>query len=249
MKKLNFCLLISSVLLSLVFSTGCNQQKEEQVKKMIMATDANKPKTVDEWQLLAEKNPSFDNLTGAGLALLQAKLPEKALFLFERSLVASPKNAVALNNVCSTNNELGRWKVAIEACHQALAIDSQFQLAKNNLKFAEDQLAAQMKLVRGLQEKVDKSTGKVRRALILDLGYEYYKMADYEEAVSTWKKVPKVKDELYVKTLNNLGSAYILQKKFDLAQASLHEAGLLDPKNELVKNNLNWLKSASEGHR
>ena len=57
-------------------------------------------------------------------------------------------------------------------------------------------------------------TGKVRRALVLDLGYEYYKMADYEEAVSTWKKVPKVKDELYVKTLNNLGSAYILQKKF-----------------------------------
>ena len=183
------------------------------------------------------------------MALLQAKLPEKALSFFERSLVASPKNAVALNNVCSTNNELERWKVAIESCHQALAIDTQFQLAKNNLKFAEDQLAAQMKLVRGLQEKVDKSTGKVRRALVLDLGYEYYKMADYEEAVSTWKKVPKVKDELYVKTLNNLGSAYILQKKFDLAQASLNEAGLLDPKNELVKNNLNWLKSASEGHR
>jgi tetratricopeptide (TPR) repeat protein len=223
--------------------SACNKSKEQDMKKMMgISQTAGKEDPLT----LAEKNPTFENLTAAGLSLSQAKQPDKAVVYFARALAQSPKSALALNNLCAENNNLGKWDISIGFCEQAIAITPTFQLAKNNLKFAQDSKAAQLKLISSLQTKIEATKGKARHVHLVDLGFEYYKMGDYDQAVLTWGKVKKSDENLYVRTLNNLGSAYIIMKKFDLAKSSLEEATKLDPKNQLVKNNLAWLKTASE---
>ena len=230
-----------SVACCLVILSACNNLKENDVKNMV----GQKTNPVVDPVAVANQNPTFENLTAAGLAMSEAKKTDIAIQYFEKALALSPKNAVALNNLCAENNNLGHFEKAISFCQQALVIFPDFQLAKNNLKFAEDKKTAQVKLMAELKTKADGSKGKARASNLIDLGFEHYKMGNYDEAIAIWKKVPKSNEALYVRTLNNLGSAYIMTKKYDLAKSSLDEAANLDPKNQLVKNNQAWLKTES----
>jgi tetratricopeptide (TPR) repeat protein len=231
---LGACLLLAS----------CNKSKEDQLKTMLGLPQNQAGEKLDP-VANAEKNPSFDNEIAAGLSLSQAGKSDKALVYFQRALKKNPTSSLANNNVCAEYNALHNWNAAISHCEKALQATPDFQLAKNNLKFARDQQQAQMKVIEALKAKSESSKGKERRAALVELGFEYYKMGDYAEAVNIWKKVDKTKDDLSVRTLNNLGSAYILLKHFDLAQSALEEASKMDPNNQLVKNNMVWLKSAS----
>lgn len=47
------------------------------------------------------------------------------------------ENYIAYNNMCASYNNLQQWDKAIEACNKALEIQTDFQLAKNNLRLAE----------------------------------------------------------------------------------------------------------------
>ncbi len=222
---------------------ACTKSKEERMKDVVgMAKDPANADPVG----LADKTPTFDNEIAAGMSLVQSRQYEKALAYFEKAAQHNPNSAIAQNNLCSTYNNLENWNKAIPYCEKALQITADFQLAKNNLKYSNDQKAAQAKRISDLKAKADTTKGAAKRPILVDLGHEYYKMQDYEEAVKAWKKVEKGTDDLMVRTLNNLGSAYILLKKYDLAQEALDQAGQLDPKNQLVKNNQAWLKSASQ---
>ena len=221
------------------------KSKEDRMKEMLGLSQNqlnSNPAAV------ADKNPTFDNETAAGLSFGQANQHDKALVYFERALQHNPNSAIAHNNMCSTYNSLQEWDKAQSFCEKALKITPDFPLAKNNLKFAMDGKAEVAKAIASLKAKVETASGADRRGALVDLGFRYYKIHNLDEAVKTWKKVEKKSDEITVQALNNLGSAYILMKKFDLAQTSLNEAEKLDPKNQLVKNNLVWLKSASATH-
>ena len=148
-----------------------------------------------------------------------------------------------MNNLCAEHSNRGHYEKAIAYCEQAIEEAKDFQLAKNNLKFALDKKAIQQIYIKDLQSKIESIKGSARQAVLVDLGFEYYKMGQYNEAILVWKKIPKSKDTLYVKTLNNLGSAYIIMKKFDLAKSYLEEASKLVPQNQLIKNNMAWLKT------
>ena len=236
MNKNIFC----TVIISLTILTSCSKLKERELKDMI---GENKPATTDELIAKANNSPSFETLTAAGFSLSQGKKPELALTYFEKALTFAPKSSVALNNLCAENNNLGRYEKAISYCEQAIAIAADFQLAKNNLKFAQDKKAVQMKLIADLKDKSKSAKGPAGQSALVDLGFEYYKMGNYDEAVALWKKIPKSNDPLYVRTLNNLGSAYIIMKKFDLAKSSLEEASKIEPQNQLIKNNMAWLQT------
>jgi tetratricopeptide (TPR) repeat protein len=228
MRKLSLVLLTMSML-------SCSQSKEQEVKKLMgMATDA---------VAMADKNPTFENLTAAGLSLSQANSHDKAISYFERAKRLQPKNALSSNNLCAEFNAIGQWDTAIKHCEEAITVNPSFQLAKNNLKYSKDKKAEQLKHLQNLKNKIASLQGKERQAAMVDLGFEYYKMGDYSEALSVWKKVAKSNDDIYARTLNNIGSAYIILKKFDLAKASLEEAARLQPQNQLVKNNMAWLNT------
>jgi tetratricopeptide (TPR) repeat protein len=48
----------------------------------------------------------------------------------------NPGNELAWNNLCSCYNEMHEWEKAIDAANKAIALKPDFQLARNNLKFA-----------------------------------------------------------------------------------------------------------------
>ncbi|WP_298548068.1 tetratricopeptide repeat protein [uncultured Aquimarina sp.] len=58
----------------------------------------------------------------------------------EELLSTFPNNATAYNNICISYNNIGEWKKAIKACENALRINSDFELAKNNLEWAKSKI-------------------------------------------------------------------------------------------------------------
>ena len=52
-------------------------------------------------------------------------------------LALDSRNPTAYNNMCSAYNKMGAWQQALSACQQALSIDPDFELARNNLKWAQ----------------------------------------------------------------------------------------------------------------
>jgi len=62
-----------------------------------------------------------------------------------QALRLDPKSAVAWNNIAAADEGLKRWDDAIDAAKHALALQPDFQLARNNLAWSQQQKAAAKK--------------------------------------------------------------------------------------------------------
>jgi Flp pilus assembly protein TadD len=67
---------------------------------------------------------------------LNTSNPDRALALLLEAAALSPKNEVVQNNLCATLNELHHFDAAVVACNAALRLNSDFELARNNLAWA-----------------------------------------------------------------------------------------------------------------
>ena len=65
---------------------------------------------------------------------------EKAVDVCIQLLKFAPNNKLAYNNMCASYNQLKEWDLAKAACKNALTIDPNFQIAKNNLNWANREL-------------------------------------------------------------------------------------------------------------
>ena len=65
-----------------------------------------------------------------------------ALSMFQSALNDDPDNALAFNNICATQNRMGEFMKALEACRRALELSPDFDLARNNLAWSQSQLEA-----------------------------------------------------------------------------------------------------------
>lgn len=68
---------------------------------------------------------------------------DMALVFCQKVLQLDSKNKLALNNMCSCYNQKKEWLKAKNACENALKIDPNFQIAKNNLNWALGALKSQ----------------------------------------------------------------------------------------------------------
>lgn len=71
-----------------------------------------------------------------GLAYYNAGNYEDAIKTWEEVVKLNPNNAIAYNNIGSAYNLMKKWEEAIPYFNKALAINPDFQLAKNNLQAA-----------------------------------------------------------------------------------------------------------------
>ena len=65
---------------------------------------------------------------------------EKAIDVCIQLLKFAPNNKLAYNNMCASYNQLKEWDLAKTACQKALTVDPNFQIAKNNLNWANREL-------------------------------------------------------------------------------------------------------------
>lgn len=83
-----------------------------------------------------------DELIALSLQYYSANLYQSCIDACLISLEKKPNNSVAFNNICSAYNAMQNWKKAIEYGELAVKYAPDFQLAKNNLAYAQGMLQA-----------------------------------------------------------------------------------------------------------
>lgn len=87
------------------------------------------------------EDPKVTAVVTASHEALVAGKPEQALELINAAKHTAPRSAPLQNNLCVALIRLGRYDDAIAACNTALTVDPHFQLARNNLSWAEQERA------------------------------------------------------------------------------------------------------------
>jgi hypothetical protein len=82
------------------------------------------------------------DLLKASLEYINAHQPAGAKATLARLLATEPKNVAGWNNLCVAHMLDREFDQALDACGRALSIDPGYQLARNNLNWAKDEIRA-----------------------------------------------------------------------------------------------------------
>ncbi|HEY0030658.1 MAG TPA: tetratricopeptide repeat protein [Bacteroidia bacterium] len=190
-------------------------------------------------ELNAKEKPSVDNFISLSLAHYQKQHYEKCIEAAKEALKLKPDCIEAYNNICSAYNMIGNYDEASKAGQEALKIDSNYQLAKNNVA---DGLSRKAKVEEALTLiKKDPS-----EANCINLSLLYYNLGSFQKcadaAVLALKANPN-SDAAY----NNICSAYNMLKLWDKAIEAGEKGLLINPANQLLKNNLEVSRKGKAG--
>ena len=230
-------------ILMFFFALACTQEKE---KKLLSQLQGQAVQDSVEAVQKADQEPNFENEINAGFSISQKGDFDLALKYYRRALARAPESAVANNDVCSTLNSLHRWVAAIPYCLAAIRQSPDFPLAKNNLQFAQSELKKQLVNLEQLKTQLAKTPENKQGPLKIDLGFEYYKMGDYPNALTVWREIKTNDPKLEVTVLNNMGAALILDRKFDQARVILNQAKNAVSSGSAAASNLSWLDQAEK---
>lgn len=227
MKKMKLWLLSASVLL--LVNSACTKKSETAAPvDTLAAAEAN-----------LKSAPSFENHISLGLEYANRGMRDQALDMYVKAKDMNPNSPLAWNNICAELNAQGRHGEAVDHCRRSVELEPNFQLARNNLAWTEGRLKESKE---GLHDR-KKSLFDKKDATAADfmaMGFEFYNLQDYTNAVEVWARV-KASDADYGKAQNNIATAYILSNQLDKAQQHLTLALTLEPNNQLYKNNQVWL--------
>ncbi len=91
-----------------------------------------------------KQNPTAEAYLNLGNLYYKAALYQDVLKTVQKSL-AIKKTAMGFNSQCAAYIQLKEYNLAIKSCKKAIQMDASYQLAKNNLKWAERELAQNKK--------------------------------------------------------------------------------------------------------
>ncbi len=74
-----------------------------------------------------------------GMAYIDNKMHKEGIEVYLKVINLNPKNTKANNNLGFAYGCLGEWDKGIKYCQIALDLDPNFQLAKNNLNWMNDE--------------------------------------------------------------------------------------------------------------
>ncbi|MEQ1665032.1 MAG: tetratricopeptide repeat protein [Bdellovibrionales bacterium] len=235
-------LLIISVLTFIISCTpnsnNSNNSSPNQAPKTTLSLLQEKIKTA----------PSYENFISLGIEYSAINNNLAAISSYETARNINPKAPLAWNNLCAEYNKQNKFAIAQKNCKKAIELEPQFQLAKNNLKFATDSLEKTKKF---LAQKKSEITSKKNMALaeLVDLGLGFYNIDEFKTAADLWLKIKKnepndVGNNFFAMAQNNLATVYILLKDFSKAEKHLEQALEIQPKNQLFLNNKKWLSDS-----
>ncbi len=177
-----------------------------------------------------------DNPINLSLGYIRANQPGRALPVLDGVVAADPNNVVAWNNLCVAHTMLMSYNVAIEDCGKALQIQPNFQLAKNNLKWATDELQKTRQSI-ALEEQTAPASRDAD--FYLAEGLNFLHTGDYDQAIKAWQRALDL-DPRDALAANNIGVAYMSKNQPALAVPWFRKAVEIDPSLQLARNNLAW---------
>ena len=86
------------------------------------------------------KRAAVADLVNKSLSYYQKGKYEKSIDAGEKALLADPANAIAFNNICVANIKLNRLDLAISACENAIALNPDEKLYRNNFNWAKEEI-------------------------------------------------------------------------------------------------------------
>ena len=212
-------------------------RKPKAAEPMLQNT-ANTASTADIANLEQQfhNTPSYDNAINLALAYINNKMPNKSINPLQLALIINPRSSIAYNDLGVAYTMMQQFQNGIDACNHALTLDPNFQLAKNNLKWATDE---KNKVIDNIKQQELTDANKRNAPFYIDYGFNFYKLGDYTRAIDIWNKVFDTEPKNTI-ALNNIGSAFVMKMQYDEAIAMFNQTLKFDPNNQLAKNNIAW---------
>ncbi len=184
--------------------------------------------------------PNDANRLNLSLAYINAHQYPNATRILNSLVAENASNAPAWNNLCVIHNELSEFQEALEACGKAVAIAPDFQLAQNNLHWAEAQKQKSLDAIVAA-EAMPAASRNV--ASYLNEGMNYLHVGDFDHALAIWQKLAE-REPNNALVANDIGVAYMMKHMRPEATVWFRKAMQLDPSLQLARNNLAWAQSA-----
>jgi tetratricopeptide (TPR) repeat protein len=89
-------------------------------------------------EMTASSQPTPENFLSLSLAYYQDSQFEKSITAARKAIALKPEYAEAYNNICAAENILGHFQEARKAGEEAVRLQPNNQLARNNLRWALD---------------------------------------------------------------------------------------------------------------
>jgi tetratricopeptide (TPR) repeat protein len=235
-KKTIFFAVLSIVLLFPVIYLAVKTVSVPEIKIENQPSQVLQTNDISALEALVKTNPSFDNLLNLSMAYINGNMPGKSIEYLNKAAEINPNSAVVYNNLGVAYTMLQQYQNGIDACNQALKFDADFQLAKNNLKWATDE---KNKILELIQEQENTPVKNRTPEFNIDYGLNYFKIGNYDKSIEIWAKVAE-QNPKNTAALNSIGSAFMMKKQVDDAIAIFKQALEMEPNNQLTKNNLSW---------
>ena len=120
-----------------------------------------------------------------------------------------------------------------------------FDLAKNNLAWAERELAVIRR--RAKEQEIAALRDKDAQAF-LAVGHTYYEIGDFSSSLESWQQARSLEPRNPMHS-NNVAVAMIALKNYAQAIQMLDAALAIDPEENLYKNNRRWAQSLLDGEQ
>jgi tetratricopeptide (TPR) repeat protein len=190
-------------------------------------------------EALAQTSPTAANRLSLSLAYINGKQPGRAVVLLEALLQKDPGNMLAWNNLCVAHTLQHEYQNGIDACNRALALQPSYQLAKNNLRWAEGE---RDQTLRTLAQQQQTEPAKRNPAFFIAEGMNLFSLGNYDKALEAWQRALDLDSKNGV-ALNDIGTAYMMKKQPRVAANYFAKAEAADPTLQLAKNNLAWAQA------
>jgi tetratricopeptide (TPR) repeat protein len=194
--------------------------------------------TISSLEGLVRTSPTADNRINLSLAYINDNQPGRAIPVLNAIIGEDEKNALAWNNLCVANTMQLAYKTAIEDCNRALRIAPDFQLARNNLKWVEDE---NRKAIVAITAQEQVAPAKRDAASYLAEGLNDLHIGNYDQAIKAWQRTLDL-DPKNALAANNIGTAYMLSKQPATAKSWFAKALALDPSLQIAKSNMAWVR-------
>ena len=183
-------------------------------------------------------NPSVSSRIALSVAYINGNRADRAIPLLESIVVEDANNAIAWNNLCVAHTLQMEYNIALEDCNRAIRIAPGFQLAHNNLKWAEDENRKAVAAIAAQEQIAPANRGADS---YLGEGLNNLHIGNYDQAIKAWQRALELNPG-NAPAANNIGIAYMYKKQPAIALPWFAKAIAMDPTLQIARNNLAWAK-------